>query len=184
MALGELASVDPPTDISDLPDLYRHMNPERYLELLDSLMDDASQAVLSKRQFCQMQRKRLLPVKEYLERLNHNAVLIFQIGWEAKFNEERKPEDQRNSKNLQCYQELAEAALALSLYAKGGLIRIGFWLWVRTHPWCPFRPPRVAALKKIGESDFVSCYARYKEAVGDYGLIFGREFQEALMLYL
>ncbi len=52
---------------------------------------------------------------------------------------------------------------------------------VRTHPWCPMAPPRLAAVKQAKEFDFVSGYSRYKEAVCDYGLIYGREIKEVLM---
>ena len=183
-AIVRLASVTSPPYITDLPDLYRHMNPERFLELLDSLMDDANRPVLSREQFCTMQRKRLVLVREYLQRLKHNTILMFQIAWEAKLREENKPADQRNAKHLQRFRELAESSLDLSFYAIAGLARIKFWLLVRTHPWWPMKPPRLAALKRIRKLDFVACYARYKEAVGDYGLIYGREFQEALILLL
>jgi hypothetical protein len=184
IAMGRLASVTAPPDITDLPDLYRHINPERFLELLDSLMDDASQPVLSRDQFCIMQRKRLLKVREYLQRLNHNAILVFQIAWEAKLREENQPAEQRNPRNLQCFQELVYASFDLGWYARAGLLRIKFWLLVRTHPWSPLPPPRLADLKKIKKFDFVSGYSRYKEAVGNYGLIYSREFREALMLLL
>ena len=179
-----LTAPDDPLDITDLAYLYRRVDPDQMMELLDSLIDDANLPVLSKSEFYRLQRKRLRRVREYAKRLSHDAVLVYKVAWQEKIWEEQQPEDERDPKKLECFRELIEASLNLRFYALYVLRKIRFWMLIRTHPWCPLPPPRLASLQRSKKLDFVTGYSRYKKAMGNYGLVYGDEIHEALMFLL
>jgi hypothetical protein len=175
-----LAAPSEPLDITDVFHLYRRVDTERLMELLDPLIDEAHRPVMSRAEFSRLQRKRLRMVKEYLERLRHDAVLFLHIACQEQW----KPEGERTPEDMARFKELARASCDLNFYAVYALGRIRFWMRVRTQPWCPFPPPRLSRLRTARGLDLVACYSRYTEAVSDYGLVYGRDLQEVLLFLL
>jgi hypothetical protein len=160
--------------------MYRRVDSERLMELLDPLIDEAHRPVMSRIEFSRLQRKRLRLIKEYFERLRHDAVLFLHIACQEQW----KPDDQRTPEDIKRFKELAQASHDLNLYAVYALNRIRFWTLVRTRLWCPLPPPKLAELRIAHKLDFAACYSRYAEAVSDYGLVYGRDFQEVLQFLL
>src|SRR5258708_39739800 len=181
LVLGRLSHF-PNRGILDVPEFLRPANPRRMQELLNSEFEMGLRAALPRREFLRQQRKSLHYVLEFLLCMVHDAYILIEFADNEVFRETVSlpaPDDSYEFAAKAAH--LQRAAIEFRIYALVAISKVRFWIIFRTQWWLPFSPPQVADLREVSGIPFHTSFQRLIQAVSELGLLYGAEFQEALL---
>jgi len=172
----------PNRGIIDVPEFLRPANPSRMQELLNPNFENGMRLTLPRREFLQQQRKSLHYVLEFLLCTAHDAYILLEFADNELWRETvTRPGAADSQEFITRASRLHRAAVEFRTYALFAIVIVRFWMVFRTQWWLPFSPPRIADLREIQGIKFHASYNRFVQAVSDLALLYGKEFQEALL---
>ena len=183
--LGELLCRFPTRTITEVEQFVREVKLDDLLPHLHPRIDDVLRDSFPRVQLHQAQLRRLHFIREYLQRMSHNSLVLIQLSNTEMWRERARSVDMEGSEQfVQLASELHNAAVVFRFYALCTLIRIRLWMVFRTHPWSPFSCPNIPDLKELFGLKFTECYMQLREAAGDLFLVYGQEFYDCIMAKL
>lgn len=161
--------------LRDVIPFLRHLILEDLQNLLHPEVEDHIRATFSKRQFRQMQWKRISLSLQYLKDLGENAAIIH--AW-ARY--ERKlsiqfPDSERKRASVEL--------ITTCVQSRFSAIRMRFTLhcWLIRMAFLPFLlPPSFRQLEQRGSFDIFVLYEQMKKAAGELSLAYGQNFYDEL----
>jgi hypothetical protein len=167
-----------PHDIDHVILLARKLDPADLEMLLDAGAEWNLRRSLTPWAFRAAQEDRIRLVREYLQRVGHNAALI-QL-WVMPENQllEGKAREKYTERDLLVV-EAARLALELRLYSIAVSLRIWFWMLFRMYRW-PRLLPRVTDLRVQCGVNVIEKYRRLTELAVALSARYGKKYQDRL----
>jgi hypothetical protein len=172
----------PHLTILDLPRYLRRIDAVAFTTDLNPLYDMALDATFSRRSFRRLQRERLYRMRENLCCMAHDAFIFIRLANTALWLETKERPGMEDSEiYIGLAKDLHVAAVEFRTYTLLTLLRINFWLALRTHWWFPMRSPEIAILSQVAGFSFQSSYSRFKAAVAALCKRYDEEFLEEIV---
>jgi len=166
-------------DIDSVILLARKLDPSDLEMLLDAGAEWNLRRSLTPWAFRAAQEDRIRLVREYLQRVGHNAALI-QL-WVMQENQllEGKAREEYTERDLLVV-EAARLALELRLYSIAASLRIWFWMLLRMCRW-PLLLPRVTDLRVQCGVNVIEKYRRLTELAVALSARYGKKYHDQLL---
>jgi hypothetical protein len=167
-------------DIDNVILLARKLDPSDLEMLLDAGAEWSLRRSLTTWAFRVTQEDRIRLVREYLQRVGHNAELI-QL-WVTQENQllEGKPHEEYTERDLLVV-EAVRLALELRLYSIAASLRIWFWMLLRMYRWPRLLLPRVTDLRVQCGVDVIEKYRRLTELAVALSARYGKKYHDRLL---
>jgi hypothetical protein len=178
----ELLCRYPARTITEVQQFVREVSMDDVLPHLHPRIDDVLRDTFPRPILHDAQRRRLHFIREYLQRMSHNSLVLIQLANTEIWRERVGLPGMENSEQfLTLASELHSAAVDFRFYALCTLVRIRFWMVFRTHSWSPLSVPNIPDLKELFGLNFYECYVRLRQAAGNLCLAHGQEFYDGIM---
>lgn len=166
-------------DIDHVILLARKLDPSDLEMLLDAGAEWSLRRSLTSWAFRAAQEDRIRLVREYLQRVSHNAELI-QL-WVTHDNQllEGKARAEYTERDLLVV-EAAQLALELRLYSIAVSVRIWFWMMLLVYRWPRMLVPRVTDLRVQCGVNVIEKYRRLTELAVALSAQYGKKYQVRL----
>jgi hypothetical protein len=171
----------PQLTIVDIPLFLRKIDVQAYMTDLNPIAEEILRSTFSWLTFRRLQRERLHRMHEILSCMSHDAFVFICLANTALWIETREhPGMEESEKYIALAQELHSAAVEFRIYSSLALLRINFWLILRTQWWFPLPSPNSSNLSSVAGFAFHSCYRRFKAAVAAMCLQYDQEFHDEI----
>ncbi|HET9184488.1 MAG TPA: hypothetical protein VFP59_20390 [Candidatus Angelobacter sp.] len=180
--IGELLCRFPARTITEVEQFVREVRLDDLMPHLHPRIDDVLRDSFPRAQLREAQLRRLHFIREYLQRMSHNSLVLIQLSNTEMWRESVGLSGMEDSEQfMQLASDLHNAAVEFRLYALCTLIRIQLWMVFRANPWSPLSCPNIPDLKEIFGFKFTESYLQLKEAAGELFLAYGQEFYDCIM---
>jgi hypothetical protein len=160
--------------------LARKLDPSDLEMLLDAAAEWSLRRSLAIGAFRVAQEDRIRLVREYVQRVAHNAALIQLWVMQEKQLLEGKNCEEYTERDLQVIDAL-DLALELRLYSIGASLRIWFWMVFRVYRWPRMLLPRVTDLRVQCGVNVIEKYRRLTQLAVALSARYGRTYQDRLV---
>jgi hypothetical protein len=160
----------------DVPEFLRQLNGPEVGRLFDIEAERQAMACGNHRRCL---RARLDLAREYLQRMCHNATIVYQWGeteWSDMLRHGLEYDQETRERLLALHRE----AITFLVAARLALVQMWFWSILHFDKWRMLPLPSVAALKKPASIDLLEAYERVKLAAGALALVYGEEHREEI----
>lgn len=149
---------------------------------LNPLMDEILRSTFSRREFRRSQRQRLYRMREIVSCMTHDAFIFIRLASTSLWLETKeRPGMEDSEKYIALATELQSAAVEFRVYALLALLRINFWLILRTQWWFPLPSPKIPSLGSMAGFNFHASYRRFRDAVASLCMQYGQEFHDEIV---
>jgi hypothetical protein len=160
----------------------RKIDSQSYMTDLNPILDEVLRNTFTWLKFRQSQREQLHRMHEIVSCMAHDARIFLRLAGTVLWLETKeRPGMEDTETYIELGNRLQKAAVEFYVYTLLALIRINFWLVVRTQWWCPLPAPRLFGLSRIAGFTFHSSYRAFKEAVAALCLEYGQEFHDDIV---
>ena len=172
----------PRLTIIEVTRFLRPTHSDEVVKALNPLLEEVLRGTFSRREFLRSQRDRLHGLKEHVSCMAHDAFIFLQLANTELWRETKyKPGMEDSQTYIELAQRLHKAAVEFAAASTITLVRVNFWLIVRTQWWFPFPAPRISSLRGTAGLDLYASYQRFKAAVGALCLQYGQEFYDEIV---
>lgn len=149
---------------------------------LNPILDEALRATFTWLKFRELQRERLHRMHEIVSCMAHDAMISIRLANTVLWLETKeRPGMEDSEKYIALANDLEAAAVEFRAYTLLALLRINYWLVVRTQWWFPLPAPRITSLSCVAGFTFHSSYRAFKVAVAALCLEYGQEFHDDIV---
>lgn len=172
----------PRRTISEVREFIREVNIGNVLPHLEPALADVLRGTFSKSQYRLAQHRQLHFIREYLERMSHNSLILIQLANTEIWREtEAMPGMEDAAQYLELARSVLHAAIAFRFYVLCTLARIRIWMIFRTHAWSPFPAPHIPDLRQFCGVTLYGSYNRLRAAVAALCMAYGQDLHDEIM---
>lgn len=172
----------PQLTIVEAKTFLRHAGSEEFLRDLNPDIEDVLRNNFSRRHFMELQRDALHRMKERVLCMSHDALICIHLANNEIWRETKDgPRTERAERYRALGRELHRSAVEFRFFTLMTLVRIEFWLALRTKWWVPLPAPNLPDLRGVGGITFYPCYQRFRSAMGALCLEYGQEFYDEIV---
>lgn len=160
----------------EVPEFLRQLDWAAVEKLFDA---EEEQALLSFAGSRRTLRARLALCREYLKRMQHNAIIVYQWAeteWSDMVRHHLEYDPATREKILALHRD----SITFLVAARVALIRIWFWSVLHFDKVAIFPVPSVAGLRRPGSVDLVAAYRQVKQAAAGLAEVYGEEQVEEI----
>ena len=121
-----------------------------------------------------LRRARLDLAREYLRRMFHNSMVVFQWA-NPEYACMRKEPEAFDALTKARITELRQASMLFYNVAFFVLAEMNFWLLISSLRWLPLPVPSAAELRRYASLDLLGAYQRVKTAAAELASFFGED---------
>jgi hypothetical protein len=160
----------------EVPEFLRHLDHESVEKLFD-IQEELE--VLTFSNFRRAARARLALSREYLKRMQHNAIIVYQWAeteWSDMVRHRLEYDEETRGRILAVHRECITFLVA----ARIALVKMWFWSILHFDKLTILPVPSVAAMRRPGSVDLVAAYQQVKEAAAGLAGVYGEEQVEEI----
>jgi hypothetical protein len=156
----------------EVPEFLRQLDWEAVEKLFDA---EEEQASFSRRTL----RARLALCREYLKRMQHNAMVVYQWA-ETEWSDMVRHRLEYDPATVEKILALHRDAITFLVAARITLVKIWFWSVLHFDKVTIFPVPNVAGLRRPGSLDLIASYRQVKKAAAGLAEVYGEEQVEEI----